>query len=130
MKTVEAVETVAGVLKKVAPAHIGQVSGHEWPYLMVWANPAGGPVEAGVTGGEGRGRAAVGVTMVAGTALGALDLCEAVRAVLVPDGEVGRVGGVDLRLIESQGARIDSDYTHPGTGAHPVFIVDVFQAVF
>lgn len=119
--------TVLGV-----KAVVGTATGVRPPYVVLWGdtgekNAAGESICA-----RGPRRSQVGVTCTAATALGALDLCEQVRAALTPNDvpTVLEVVGahVVLEHFDSRAVQTDRDVVIEATNTHPHFGVELFDA--
>lgn len=128
------IDAVTGLLEPLYPVHFVDAPAQTTPgYVLLWTGAGSPGAEVAVCGTHTDLDARLGVTAVAGTTDGVLDMLVALRAVLQPAGRSlalavpGRRAW--LRLVESRDVQVDRQVTYPPANRNPAFGVDLYRLV-
>lgn len=129
------IAAITAVLEPLGwPVHFVDATGQTTPgYVLLWTGAGAPGTEVAVCGTLTDLDARVGITAVAGTPDGVLDMQAAIRAVLQPAGRplALAVPGrrAVLRLTDSQDVQVDRDVVYPPANRNPSFGVDLYRLV-
>lgn len=110
---------------------IGDMTGHQAPFVSVWGPPAGRGSDEAVGGPCGDLEARIGCTFTAARTDAALALAEDGIEALTPGRMPAFIAAGDrvlqVSFFDAQNATVDRTVTLPGTNTHPAYVVALFR---